>query len=99
MVQYDAALIITGAFKGTSRNKIYEELGLESLLDWRWTRKLIFFHKIILGLLPFYLQDYLIPYDDLRTYLTEFSTQKIIKAFPTRTRTFESSFFSHRAET
>ena len=33
MVQYDAALIITGAFKGTSRNKIYEELGLESLLD------------------------------------------------------------------
>ena len=33
MVQYDAALIITGAFKGTSRNKIYEELGLEYLLD------------------------------------------------------------------
>ena len=95
MVQYDAALIITGAFKGTSRNKIYEELGLEYLLDW----KRIFFHKIILGLLPSYLKDYLIPYDDLRTYLTEFSTQKIIKAFPTRTRTFESSFFSHRAET
>ena len=33
MVQYDAALIITGAFKWTSRNKIYEELGLEYLLD------------------------------------------------------------------
>ena len=28
MVQYNAALIITGAFKGTSRDRIYQELGL-----------------------------------------------------------------------
>ena len=42
MVQYNAALIITGAFKGTSRDKIYQELGLESLADRRWTRKLFF---------------------------------------------------------
>ena len=33
MVQHNAALIITGAFKGTSRDKIYQELGLESLAD------------------------------------------------------------------
>ena len=65
MVQYNAALIITGAFKGTSRDKIYQELGLESLADRRWTRKLIFFHKIILGLLPSNLKDYLIPCDNL----------------------------------
>ena len=45
MVQYNAALIITGAFKGTSRDKIYQELGLESLADRRWTRKLFFFTK------------------------------------------------------
>ena len=45
MVQYNAALIITGAFKGTSRDKIYQELGLESLTDRRWTRKLFFFTK------------------------------------------------------
>ena len=31
MVQYIAALIINGAFKGTSRDKIYQELGFESL--------------------------------------------------------------------
>ena len=31
MVQYYAALVITGAFKGTSRDRIYRELGLESL--------------------------------------------------------------------
>ena len=28
MVQYNAALMITGAFKGTSRDRIYQELGL-----------------------------------------------------------------------
>ena len=39
MVQYSAALIITGAFTRTSRDKIYQELGLESLADRRWTRK------------------------------------------------------------
>ena len=42
MVQYNAALIITGALKGTLRYKIYQELGLESLADRRWTRKLFF---------------------------------------------------------
>ena len=42
MVQYNAALITTGAFKGTSCDKIYQELGLESLADRRWTRKLFF---------------------------------------------------------
>ena len=30
-VQYKAALTITGAIQGTSRDKIYRELGLESL--------------------------------------------------------------------
>ena len=79
MVQYNAVLIITGAFKGTSCVKINQELDLESLADRRWTRKLFFFfHKIILVLLPSYLKDYLIPCDKLRTYLTRSSTQKRI---------------------
>ena len=30
-VQYNAALAITGAIKGTSQMKVYNELGLESL--------------------------------------------------------------------
>ena len=98
MVHHNAALIITGAFKGTLRDKIYQELGLESLEDRRWTRKLIFFHKIILRLLPSYLKNYLIPCDNLRTYLTRSSTQKIRKTFPVRTKTFKSSFFPRCAE-
>ena len=59
MVQYNAALVITGAFKGTSRDRIYRELGLESLAERRWSRKIFFFHKIINGLLPVYLQSYI----------------------------------------
>ena len=30
-IQYNAALTITGAIKGTSQNKLYSELGFESL--------------------------------------------------------------------
>ena len=34
-VQYNACLLITGALKGTSRERLYQELGLESLKDRR----------------------------------------------------------------
>ena len=78
MIQYNAALIITGAFKGTSSDKTYQDL--------------------CLGLLPSYLKDYLIPCDNLRTYLTRSSTQKTVKTFSTRTKTFESFFFPHCTE-
>ena len=97
-LQYSAALIITSVFKKTLRDKLYQELGLESLAHRRWTRKLISFHKIILGLPPSYLQDNLIPFDNVRTYITRSSTQKRIKTFPARTKTFESSFFPYCAE-
>ena len=42
-VQYNAALAITGAIKGTSQLKTYKELGLESLKFRRWFRRLCFF--------------------------------------------------------
>ena len=42
-VRYNACLVITGAFKGTSRERLYQELGLESLKDRRWHRKIWFF--------------------------------------------------------
>ena len=43
-VQYSAALIITGAIKGTSQERLYRELGLEFLCDRRWYRELVFFY-------------------------------------------------------
>ena len=68
-VQYSAALIITGAIKGTSQERLYKELGLESLFDRRWYCKLVFFYKIVKGLALSYLQSYFFP-DNEKTYNT-----------------------------
>ena len=35
-VQYNAVLAITGAIHGSSPEKLYQELGFESLHDRRW---------------------------------------------------------------
>ena len=42
-VQYNAALAITGCICGISRDKLYQELGFESLSDRRWLRRLLLF--------------------------------------------------------
>ena len=54
-IQYNAALAITGAVRGTSREKLYQELGFESLQQRRWYRKLCFLFKIINNQSPRYL--------------------------------------------
>ena len=53
-IQYNAALAITGAIRGTSKEKLYQELGFESLQSRRWFQKLSFFYKIIKNELPPY---------------------------------------------
>ena len=58
-VQYEACLAITGAIQGTSRQTIYDELGLNTLIERGWCGKLTFFYKIVNGLLPEYLYSYL----------------------------------------
>ena len=58
-VQYKSCLAITGAIQGTSRQKMYNELGLHTLIERRWHTKLTFFYKIVNGLLPEYLYSYL----------------------------------------
>ena len=45
-VKYNSALAITGAIRGTSKKKLYHELGLETLEKRRWCRKLSCFFKI-----------------------------------------------------
>ena len=42
-IQYNACLAITGAIRGSSREKNYQKLGLESLQYRRWYRKLCYF--------------------------------------------------------
>ena len=45
-IQYNACLALTGTIRGTSKEKLYQELGLESIQLRRWYRKLCFFYKI-----------------------------------------------------
>ena len=49
-VQYKAALIVSGCWQGTSREKLYEELGWESLSDRRWLHRLTIFYKMLIDL-------------------------------------------------
>ena len=44
--QYSAALVVTGAWRGTNRQRLYEELGWESLYHRRWYRSGITSHFI-----------------------------------------------------
>ena len=80
MVQYKAALVITGAIKGTSRDRLYQVLGLKSLEDRSWSRRLFFFHKIIQGLLPSHLHTYLNAASE-GAYLTRSTTQIKLRQF------------------
>ena len=54
-IQYNTCFTITSAIKGTSTEKIYQELGLESLKSKRWFRKLCYFYKIFNDKSPSYL--------------------------------------------
>ena len=56
-IQYQAALAITGAWQGSSRSKLYEELGWESLSERRWCRRILQIHKIVSNKMPSYLKN------------------------------------------
>ena len=45
-IQYNASLAITGAIRGTSKERIYQELGIESLANRRWYRRMCLFGKL-----------------------------------------------------
>ena len=56
-IQYQAALAVTGTWQGSSRTKLYEELGWETLSDRRRCRRILQIHKIENGQTPSYLKD------------------------------------------
>ena len=93
-VQYNACLAITGAIRGTSREHLYCELGLETLNDCRWSRKLFFFHKIIKGVSLSYLKKVL-SFCIVQDYQTRSKSTKIIEQIRARTKVFENSFFPY----
>ena len=54
--QYQAALAVTGAWKGSNTDKMYEELGWESLHHRRQFRRLSMYYKIVNNHTPDYLK-------------------------------------------
>ena len=55
--QYQAALAVTGAWQRSSRSKLYEGLGWESLSERRWSSRFLQIHKIVSNMTPSYLKD------------------------------------------
>ena len=88
-VQYNASLAITGCVRGTSREKLYSELGLTSLYDRRRFHRLSLLYKILNHLTPEYLR-LLIPESTRRLQNTRTDRGNGVS---TRTLKFRYSFF------
>ena len=92
-VQYGACLTITVAIQWTSREKIYDELGLHSLGNRSWRNKLLFFYKIVNHLLPDYFYSYLDFHSQENYHLRSASTSAT-RPFPSRMKLFKKIFFA-----
>ena len=91
-VQYKTCLAITGAIQGTSRERLNKELGLESLSDRRWVRKLTFSYKTVKVNLLKYLSNYL-KGNNNSAYNTRSASQITLSTFRTRAEKCKNSFF------
>ena len=87
--QYNSALAIAGAIRGTSKEKHYKELALKSFEKSRWYRKLCYFHKIFNKQSPTYLLN-IIPVSS-RSYFTRYVEH--VPSFKVRHDFFKNSFF------
>ena len=91
-VQCSAALAVSGTWKGMPREKLYAELGWESLNSRRWSRCLILFYKFISNLAPKYTTD---PIPPLRQSRYSLRKQDAVGQIRTRTDKFQSTFYPH----
>ena len=89
-VQYSAALAVTGTWRGTSRDKLYTELGWESLSSRRWSRHLTLFYKFLNNLSPEYAVDPIPPLYQSQYHLRD---QDVIERLRAKTEKFKSSFY------
>ena len=89
-IQYNSALAITGAIRGTSTEKLYNELGLETLEKRRWCRKLCCFYKFYKNHSPKYL------FNIISVTVSRYNTRNTnnIPQFKVKRNFFRSSFFS-----
>ena len=90
-IQYNAALAITGAIRGSSKEKLYQELGLEYLSSRRWLRRLSLFYNILNSKSPSYMYN-IIP--SVNRFLNTRNQFQIPQLFG-RTESFNNSFFPY----
>ena len=86
-IQYQAALIVSGAWKGSSKEKIYRELGWENLSHRRWLRQLTLFYKIVNGLTPKYLTPHITVSSSLR------NKSNLLNNISVRTKRYKKTFY------
>ena len=87
-VQYNAALAITNKIKGTSRTKLYNELGIEPL-SFRWCfRHLCIFYKIKTQRAP----EYLYKLISLKNNTYDTRSTHSVGTYCCRTNPFKYSF-------
>ena len=84
-IQYNAAIAITGAIRGIYSEKLFQELGLESLKSRRWLRKLCLFYKMFHNKSPSYLFQIIPPNNpNNNVYATRSYQSNKISSFKTR---------------
>ena len=89
LIQYIASLAITGPIRGTSKEKLYQELGFESLQQRRWFHKLCTFYRIYKNQSRSYLYN-LVP---LQTISRITKPSNNIPCFHFKHNFFKNSFF------
>ena len=88
-IQYKAELAITGTVRGISKEKLYDELGLETFEKRRWYRKLSCFFKIFRYKCLKYLSN-IIP-TSMSPYITRDTNN--IPLFKVKHNFFQNPFF------
>ena len=76
LIQYNTVLAITRALRSSSRENVYQELGLESVQQRWWFRKLCYFVQITKNKSPKYL------FDKIATTRNAYRTGKNIDNIP-----------------
>ena len=87
-IQVEKKKTIRGTIRGTSSEKLFQELGLETLKPRRWIRKLYFFYKILNSKTPSYLFK-LIP-ENNKPYASRSALNNQIPFFNVKTNYFKN---------
>lgn len=66
-IQYQAALVVSGCWKGTNKVKLVKELGWETLSERREFRRLVLYYKILHNMTPGYMRHHIKPVNETAT--------------------------------